>query len=774
MVPPRPPKLLPKVHRPRAPEPLMMDSTAATDQQQQEQPLPLPPRASTHHSSPSTTTTSSSTPHHQLLQQQQQPPKIPLRPTIVSQPLRQSPSSTTTSSTSTSVTPLLHISRSATPTSNNPAQVAPPTTALLVPLQQQSITFARRRLSPHQSSTPNTPSSPQQSGGGIFPGSPLLSSPRTGAGSNASSPFGGTIGGSGSTSPIISTLTRNLTNLSNNIIHNLSINQLTTGEPPNSVTLAVPRPENERLTNEYVDTPFVLRTNSNINTTSNINSNNVGQQQFIQNQHHHLVPSSQSGSGGLSHNVNSSPVTPQLPSRTGSRSGGQTADSISQISPSTRLLGTTESSIIAQPVKLLGSTVDAIHRIDPAVITKQPTFKKDVTDLHSIDKLDGAELSANLIDGGRILGSSTGHAIAVGSLGGGNGGSQIVGDGPASITCPRCERCRCANCQKPRALPSRWVCGKTLFCSAETMTDYLTCLCCVKALFYHCSNNPEIDNENGNSISCADDPCSCLPHKRAARWGFLSAISLLLPCLICYWPMKGATALCGKCYASYSREGCRCNNKKSRQIEQLQFAQHLQQIQQPATNNSQSQGGGHHHHLPNGKKIFPMTMTSSKQHQMTSLTNKSCHKNQTSNSSSKQIDCDSNRLGGGKQEVENKSRLQGGGGGGKSGDNNSSFCGEEEDDCGGRKMRCNNNKTRGCVVNSSGDNGGLCCDEDSSRHGQSEEMVENRCGNLIRTLRITSNNSSTSSTLSLLRSHSNNAADPNNHQQNLLDISPDY
>lgn len=130
------------------------------------------------------------------------------------------------------------------------------------------------------------------------------------------------------------------------------------------------------------------------------------------------------------------------------------------------------------------------------------------------------------------------------------------GDLP-SIMCAACKRCKCEECRRPRQLPSRWICDNTCLCSAETIIDYTSCLCCVKALFYHCSKDHEIECE-GDSISCADDPCSCLPHKRTQRWAWLSALSLALPCLWFYWPMRGCVAICAKCYARHSRHGCRC------------------------------------------------------------------------------------------------------------------------------------------------------------------------------------------------------------------------
>lgn len=133
-----------------------------------------------------------------------------------------------------------------------------------------------------------------------------------------------------------------------------------------------------------------------------------------------------------------------------------------------------------------------------------------------------------------------------------------------SITCPQCKRCRCEECQRPRQLPSRWVCDNNCLCSAETIIDYISCLCCVKALFYHCSKDHEIEC-GGDSISCADDPCSCLPQKRTQRWAWLSALSLALPCLWFYWPMRGCIAICAKCYARHSRHGCRCPIQNSKQ-----------------------------------------------------------------------------------------------------------------------------------------------------------------------------------------------------------------
>ncbi|KAL0268759.1 UNVERIFIED_CONTAM: hypothetical protein PYX00_010578 [Menopon gallinae] len=117
------------------------------------------------------------------------------------------------------------------------------------------------------------------------------------------------------------------------------------------------------------------------------------------------------------------------------------------------------------------------------------------------------------------------------------------------IICSECKRCRCESCRTPRPLPSKWLCG-TCHCSAESVVDYATCLCCAKAFFYHCSNDEAVSNEN--------DPCSCSSDMFYARWGCLGIMSCFLPCLLCYWPFRGLVQICESCHQYYSSQGCRC------------------------------------------------------------------------------------------------------------------------------------------------------------------------------------------------------------------------
>lgn len=119
--------------------------------------------------------------------------------------------------------------------------------------------------------------------------------------------------------------------------------------------------------------------------------------------------------------------------------------------------------------------------------------------------------------------------------------------------CERCGRCKCQECCTPRRLPSCWACRQRCLCSAESIVEYSTCLCCIKGLFYHCSAQDDEDN-------CADQPCSCTPAHACARWGTMGLLALLLPCLCCYPPARLCLAMCRCAHDHATRPGCRCSN----------------------------------------------------------------------------------------------------------------------------------------------------------------------------------------------------------------------
>ncbi|XP_053573138.1 protein sprouty homolog 4 [Bombina bombina] len=124
------------------------------------------------------------------------------------------------------------------------------------------------------------------------------------------------------------------------------------------------------------------------------------------------------------------------------------------------------------------------------------------------------------------------------------------------LLCEACGKCKCKDCTLPRTLPSCWVCNQDCLCSAQNLVNYSTCMCLVKGVFYHCTNE---DDEG----SCADHPCSCSHSNCCARWSFMGALSLVFPCLLCYLPATGCVKLSQKCYDKASRPGCRCKNTNS-------------------------------------------------------------------------------------------------------------------------------------------------------------------------------------------------------------------
>lgn len=69
-----------------------------------------------------------------------------------------------------------------------------------------------------------------------------------------------------------------------------------------------------------------------------------------------------------------------------------------------------------------------------------------------------------------------------------------------------------------------------------------TCICCVKALFYHCRKDRDLE---GN---WAEEPCACEGPgvECAAKWAILGTLSLFVPCLWCY-PILNAC--CKPCFS---------------------------------------------------------------------------------------------------------------------------------------------------------------------------------------------------------------------------------
>jgi len=73
--------------------------------------------------------------------------------------------------------------------------------------------------------------------------------------------------------------------------------------------------------------------------------------------------------------------------------------------------------------------------------------------------------------------------------------------------------------------------------SVQKCIEIITCVCCAKCLIYHCMS--DADGEYGHPCICdSSDESNC------RKWTVLSVLSLFVPCLWCYWPLK-ACHMCG-------------------------------------------------------------------------------------------------------------------------------------------------------------------------------------------------------------------------------------
>lgn len=107
------------------------------------------------------------------------------------------------------------------------------------------------------------------------------------------------------------------------------------------------------------------------------------------------------------------------------------------------------------------------------------------------------------------------------------------------------QRLKCVHCQET-FLPEDNRRGSCLD-APDPVTDCIdavSCSCCARAVLYHCMLKAEGGGEPSHPCVCdasADNGCK--------RWTLLSMLSLVIPCLWCYWPLT----LCHRCAVR-----CRC------------------------------------------------------------------------------------------------------------------------------------------------------------------------------------------------------------------------
>lgn len=365
---------------------------------------------------------------------------------------------------------------------------------------------------------------------------------------------------------------------------------------PEVITLSQPRPDGERVRNEYIDTPLKGGLGGRLTTTSTpLHAETHPHIHIGGSPHDHLALVSPLGVGsGHSSKTSSSKSLPH---------GGtpSTSPALQRLQSSRRSLPITK-----QPISYSSSAFPTKDSKTTNSSLSYPSSR------NGGDELVGLSLATNCSSGGddttscpaAFTSSSSSTLRTTVSSSSRNGGGK---GGADSIICSECNRCRCQSCRTPRPLPSKWLCGDKCLCSAESCVDYVSCLCCVKGLFYHCgpateddqrydderlhrlhqhrsssssnsqrrrryNNKGEDEDEveaaesRGGSKSCADAPCSCAPvNNRLARWGCLASLSLVLPCLLCYWPLQGGVKVVEMCYQRCTQHGCQCDHNQPQQ-----------------------------------------------------------------------------------------------------------------------------------------------------------------------------------------------------------------
>ena len=128
-----------------------------------------------------------------------------------------------------------------------------------------------------------------------------------------------------------------------------------------------------------------------------------------------------------------------------------------------------------------------------------------------------------------------------------------------SIICSQCGRCRCSACTEPRELPKKWLCSNKCECSAQKCIEVCSCLCCVRAIFYHWFKDSDADVEEDSS----DDPCACCQRPHCCkRWTCIGVLSLCMPCLYLYWPLRAGLSCVTGAYNRCYRRGCNCRRDR--------------------------------------------------------------------------------------------------------------------------------------------------------------------------------------------------------------------
>lgn len=115
-----------------------------------------------------------------------------------------------------------------------------------------------------------------------------------------------------------------------------------------------------------------------------------------------------------------------------------------------------------------------------------------------------------------------------------------------SIICQQCGRCRCQLCARHRS-------------TARRAVEICSCVSCVNHIVAVRRRRQHHNWSDSDDDDDDEDPCACSPcrSKCCRRWTLLVILSVCLPCLCLYWPLRCVVGACSRC-AGWQMRGCRC------------------------------------------------------------------------------------------------------------------------------------------------------------------------------------------------------------------------
>lgn len=117
-----------------------------------------------------------------------------------------------------------------------------------------------------------------------------------------------------------------------------------------------------------------------------------------------------------------------------------------------------------------------------------------------------------------------------------------------SIICQRCGRCRCLECARHTT-------------SHPAVVEVCSCASCVRRVVeFRRRQRLQYSDDDDDDIATTADLCSCSPPRSDCRrrWALLVVLSVFLPCLCLYWPLRCVAAACSRCAGRRQVRGCHC------------------------------------------------------------------------------------------------------------------------------------------------------------------------------------------------------------------------